>query len=101
MERLVGQDGLMSELDADGRDDWAFEGRYYGITRLASVADPEGYAFELDDLGPAPGRGTVLTAFWDDQLGVLTFTAHTDAALPFSLVERFLAQVRSEVSPSA
>jgi len=88
-------------VDAESRDDWAFEGRYYGITRLASVADPEGYGFELDDLGPAPERGTVLSAFWDDQSGVLTFTAHTDVALPFSLVERFLAQVRSEVSPIA
>jgi len=43
----------------------------------------------------------VLTAFWHDQSRALTFTAHTNAELPFGLVERFLAQVRSEVPPSA
>jgi hypothetical protein len=90
----------MSEADADRRDAWAFDGRYYGITRLSSVADHEGYGFELDDLGPAPERGTVLTAFWNDQSGALTLRARTDAELPFRLVEQFLAQVRAEVPPS-
>jgi len=91
----------MSEPDASSRDASVFEGRYYGITRLSSVADPEGYGFELDDLGPAPEGGTVLTAFWHDQSGALTLRAHTEAELPFRLVEQFLAQVRAEVPPSA
>lgn len=56
-------------VDADSRDAWAFEGRYYGITRLSCVADPEGYGFWADDLGPAPERGTVLTAVWHGQSG--------------------------------
>lgn len=83
--------------DAGRADDWLFDGRYYAITRMASVSDPEGYSFELDDLGPAPERGTVVTAFWNDISGEFTIRAHTDAPLPFRLLERFLAEVRREV----
>jgi hypothetical protein len=79
-------------------DLWLFEGRHYGITTLASVAEPEGYSYELDDLGPAPGRGTVISAFWNDLSGELTFQVHTESPLPFRLVEQFLEVVRAEVS---
>lgn len=56
---------------------------------------------ELDDLGPAPGRGTVMIASRDDDTGELTVTVLTDEALPLSLVEQFLREAREGLAPSA
>jgi len=79
---------------------WFFRGRYYMVTRFSDVATRDGYGWELDDVAPAPGRGTVLEAFWDDTTGLFTFWARGgDLVLPFDLVEHFVAEARKGVPP--
>jgi hypothetical protein len=54
---------------------------------------------ELDDVAPAPGRGTVLEAFHDDTTGELTFTAYVTDPLPLDLVEQFIVEARRRLPP--
>jgi hypothetical protein len=80
---------------------WFFDGRYYAVTQFSDVATRDGFGWELDDVAPAPGRGTVLEAFWDDTTGLFTFWARGgDAVLPFALVEHFVAEARKHVPPT-
>ena len=55
---------------------------------------------ELDDVAPAPGRGSVLEAFYDDRTGEMTFRAFVDDPLPFELVEKFVAEARERLPPA-
>lgn len=83
----------------DQRDEWLFDGRYYVVTAFSDVATRDGFGLELEDVGPAPGRGIVLEAFWDDATGKFTFKSCTDGVLPFDLVEQFVRSAR-EASPA-
>ena len=68
--------------DVDERDEWHFGGRWYGATVASDVLTRDGLGLELDDIGPAPGRGLVLEAFRDDTTGQTTFTCLTTEPLP-------------------
>lgn len=79
---------------------WYFGGRYYLVTGFSDVAIRDGYGWELDDVAPAPGRGTVLEAFQDDTTGLFTCWARGgDVVLPFELVEHFVVEARKGVPP--
>jgi hypothetical protein len=78
---------------------WHFGGRYYAVTRFSDVATRDGYGWELADVGPAPARGQVLEAFWDDTTGEFTFWCGSSEPLPFALVEHFVAEARKGVPP--
>ena len=86
-------------LVADDPSRWFFSGRHYAVTQFSDVATRDGYGWEVDDVAPAPGRGTVLEAFWDDTTGEFTFWSQTDEPLPFALVEPFVAEARRGVPP--
>ncbi len=75
-------------------DPWHIGGRWYSVTLASDVATRDGIGLELDDVAPAPCRGTVLEAFQDDTTGELTFTAYVTDPLPFELVEKFIAEAR-------
>jgi hypothetical protein len=87
--------------DTTERDQWHFDDRWYDVT-IAGVSclDRDGMAFELDDIGPSPGRGLVLEAFRDGATGNMTFTSRTTEPLPFRLVEAFIAEARRTLSPT-
>lgn len=71
------------------------------MTAFSDVATRDGYGWELDDVAPAPGRGTVLEAFLDDTTGSFTFWARGgDVILPFALVEHFVSKARKGVPPN-
>ncbi len=53
-------------MTSDDPHRWYFGGRYYSVTKFSDVHERDGYGWELDDVAPAPGRGTVLEAFFDD-----------------------------------
>lgn len=80
--------------------EWRFGGRYYAVQPFSDIATRDGFGFELEDVAPAPGRGMVIEAFWDDSTSDFTFTAHTHEPLPFGLVEKFIAEARRGVPPS-
>lgn len=86
--------------DSRQRLEWRFGGRYYTVTPFSDVATRDGFGFELEDIGPAPSRGLVLEAFWDDSTSEFTFTAHTQEPLSFGLVEKFIAEARRGVPPT-
>jgi hypothetical protein len=88
----------MTNAAAEG---WHFGGRWYMTTLASDVHTRDGMGLELDDVAPAPGRGTVLEAFHDDTTGEVTFTAHVTEPLPFELVEQFLAEARRRLPPLA
>lgn len=71
------------------------------MTKFSDVATRDGYGWELNDVAPAPARGLVLEAFWDDTTGDFTFWSRPEEPLPFALVEHFMAQARLGVPPSA
>lgn len=75
-----------------------FEGRHYRLT-LAST--PETMDLELDDVGPAPGRGLIALASCDDTSHELTVRVFTDAQPPMDMLDRFLATARAELPGSA
>lgn len=88
--------------DTTERDQWHYDDRWYDVT-MASVAshlDRDGMALELDDIGPSPGRGIVLEAFYDDDTGNMTFRSCTTEPLPFLLVEAFIAEARRRLPPT-
>jgi hypothetical protein len=76
---------------ADQRDDWLIEGRWYspGI-----ASDPDGLAVELEDVGPAPGRGVVMDAHRHATTGEYTFAYYAEDRLPLAVVERFISEAR-------
>jgi hypothetical protein len=80
---------------------WHFGGRWYATSLAGDVHTRGGMGLELDDVAPAPGRGTVLEAFRDDSTGELTFTAHVTDPLPLDLVEQFLTEARRRLPPIA
>jgi hypothetical protein len=71
---------------------WEYEGRHYAVTAFTDVATRDGYGWELEDVAPAPGPGTVAEAFLDDTTGQFTFRSFTDRPLPFKLIERFIRE---------
>lgn len=80
-----------------GGTDWFYGDRFYLVGIIAIVSPFDGWEFELDDVAPAPGRGSVLTVVWDEDACRLSFQAHTSSRLPLALVERFLALVSQEL----
>ena len=80
--------------DVDERGEWHFGRRWYGATVFSDVHTRDGLGLELDDLGPAPGRGLVVEAFRDDTTGHTTFTCLTTEPLPFELIEKFVVEAR-------
>jgi hypothetical protein len=80
-------------------DRWHFGDRWYAITLTSDVLTRDGVRLELDDVAPAPGRGTVLEAFYDDTTGRMTFTAFANDPLPFELVEQFITEARRRLPP--
>ena len=83
---------------SESRDRWFFAGRYYATTLASDVATRDGLGLELEDVGPAPGRGRVLEAFQDDTTGLFTFTAFVADPLPFPLVEQFVGEARRRLT---
>jgi hypothetical protein len=77
---------------------WRFGGRWYATTLASDVFTRAGIGLELEDVGPAPGRGSVLEAFRDDTTGQVTFTAHVTEPLPFDLVEQFVSEARRRLT---
>lgn len=73
-------------------DEWHFGGRYYGVTWAGS---PDSMDAELDDLAPAPERGTVArVASPDDRAIEPTFVQYEREPLPQALVEKFVQEAR-------
>lgn len=83
-------------MPASGRD-WEYDGRHSMVTGFSDVATRDGYGWELEDVAPAPGRGQVFEAFYDETTRELTFTSCTERARPLALVERFVREARLEV----
>jgi hypothetical protein len=79
---------------------WEYEGRYYAVTAFSDVATRDGYGWELEDVAPAPGLGTLAEAFLDDTTGKFTFRSFTDRPLPFEVIERFVREASQGVPPS-
>jgi hypothetical protein len=79
---------------------WLFGGRHYSATQFSDVHMQDGFGWELDDVAPAPGRGQVLEAFWDDTTGLFTFWCATNEPLPFALVEHFVSEARKGAPPT-
>jgi hypothetical protein len=73
------------------KDDWFIEGRWYSPT---VASDPDGLAVELDDVGPAPGRGVVMDAHRHFTTGEYTFAYYAKERLPLEVVERFVGEAR-------
>jgi hypothetical protein len=82
---------------ADASQPWEYAGRYYLIFAF-SEAEQGGAGWELEDVGPAPGRGIVLEAFRAGS-SEFTFTAYTDHPLPFELVYRFVTEAAQAIPP--
>jgi len=82
-------------------DRWHFGGRWYATTLASDVYPRDGIGLELNDVGPAPERGTVLEAFQDDTTGELTFITLTTEPLPFELVEQFISEARHRLSQTS
>ena len=94
---------IVTVSDTTERDRWHFSDRWYEVTMASVVShlDRDGMALELDDIGPSPGRGLVLEAFYDDDTGNVTFTSCTAEPLPLLLVEAFIAEARTRLRPTA
>jgi hypothetical protein len=83
---------------SESRDRWFFGGRHYAATLASDVATRDGLGLELEDVGPAPGRGLVLEAFQDDTTELFTFRAFLADPLPFALVEQFVEEGRRRLT---
>ena len=78
-------------------DVWEHKGRPYEVVMASDLAR-DGMALELTDLG-SPASAPVLEAFWHDDGNGFEFIAHGAAALPFEVVERFVAAARDRLPP--
>ncbi|MBY8862715.1 hypothetical protein K7711_40040 [Nocardia sp. CA2R105] len=76
---------------------WEYGGRYYVVWRVTDSGEQDTLGWELEDVGPSPGRGIVLEAFGQDASGEFVFTAFTDQPLPFALVHRFVVEAAREI----
>jgi hypothetical protein len=72
---------------------WEYEGRYYAVTAFSDVATRDGYGWELEDVAPAPGLGTLAEAFVADTTGKFTFRSFTDRPLPFEVMSASSARI--------
>ena len=88
--------------DTTERDRWHVDDRWYAVTMTSVVShlNRDGMALELEDVGPSPGRGLVLEAFYDDDTGHMSLTSSTTEPLPIPLVEAFIAEVRRRLPPT-
>jgi len=77
---------------------WEYDGRYYLVWKVTDVSERDGYGWELEDVGPSPGRGIMFEIFKDDANDEFTFTAFTDRPMPFELVHRFLTEAARGIS---
>ena len=77
---------------------WHFGGRWYTTTLASDVTNRDGMGLELEDVAPAPGRGTLLEAF-HDATGEMTFMSYITEPLPFELVEQFIGEARRRLPP--
>lgn len=80
---------------------WEYGGRHYLVTVFSDVSTRNGLGWELEDVGPIPGRGVVLEAFRDDSNGSVTVRAFTDQPLPLALVHRFVSEVAHDLTPDS
>ena len=85
----------------NNRPPWTYAGRHYRVQAFSDVADRDGYGWELEDVAPAPGFGTIAEVFLDDTSGAFTVTWFTDRPLPLALVERFIREASAGVPPTA
>jgi hypothetical protein len=86
-------------IESDDREQWHFGERWYAVSGVSEVGARDGFSLELEDIGPAPGRGVLLVAFRDDQTGETTIDSKLIESLPLELVERFLAEARLRLPP--
>ncbi|MQY23660.1 hypothetical protein [Nocardia macrotermitis] len=76
---------------------WEYGGRYYVVWKVTGSGERDTLGWELEDVGPSPGRGIVLEAFEQEVSGEFVFTAYTDHPLPFALVHRFVNEAAREI----
>ncbi|WP_216902104.1 hypothetical protein [Nocardia alni] len=88
--------GESSEAEVAPPLRWEYGGRVYVVWRVTD--DGNGSGWELEDVGPAPGRGIVLEIFTADADGEFAVTAFTDRPLPFALVRRFVSEAAREIA---
>jgi hypothetical protein len=55
---------------------------------------------ELDDLGPAPSRGTLMIASCPDNTDDVTVRVFTEERLPLALIDQFVREARRRLAPS-
>jgi hypothetical protein len=79
---------------SERQDRWFVGGRHYEATW---ASDPDGFALELDDVAPPPGRGMVLRAWRSDDTGETTVDCYVREGLPLELVERFVQTARQRL----
>lgn len=79
---------------------WTFDGRHYLVTKFSDVSTRDGYGWELEDVAPAPGRGSICEVFYDDTIGTFTFAAATTAPVPFELIRTFVNEAAKDVGPT-
>ena len=79
-------------------DVWEHDGRLFEILMASNVVD-DGMSLELTDLGDAES-GPALEAFWHDGDARFDFIVHRKTAVPFVIVERFVAAARTRLPPT-
>ena len=83
----------------DHQDRWHFDDRWYLITAFSEVGSRDRFGLELEDVAPSPGKGVVLSAFYDDSTSRISISSKTADPLPLDLVEQFLEEVRIRTMP--
>lgn len=76
---------------------WEHEGRTFEVV-MASDVIRDGMSLELTDLGSVVS-GPALEAFWHDGGDGFEFIVHHVGTLPFTVVERFVAEARKNLPP--
>jgi hypothetical protein len=78
-------------------DVWSYDGQRFEVV-MASDVIRDGMGLELTALdGPAPGP--VFEAFWHDDDGRFEFVACRSVTLPFSVIDRFVAEAKKRLPP--
>ena len=96
-DRRRRHDGGMSA--SAGTERWHFVDRWYMVSGFSQVGPDEGFGLELEDVGPAPGRGVVLSAYYHDVTGEISIASRTSDPLPMNLIEQFTEEARRRIRP--
>ncbi|GAB2560759.1 hypothetical protein [Kribbella endophytica] len=81
-------------------DPWHSDGRYYLITVFSDVsAGRDGLGMELEDVAPAPGRGTAMVVFREDSTGIPVISSTTYLPVPDDLAARFTEYALRQLLP--